>query len=225
MDAIDHLRMQLRLEGKVVVGENSLRQVEVVPDEEMPFMVIASLSTRELVAYYDEALSRELRDELDRQVRSLDFPNISPLVDILRAQDPNLEIGYFKTFTFPERYIDTIFDEVLTLHKTDPKVKAFGFDGFAEQVHAIEQDGRIVSACVSARDNESCGEAWIYTDENHRHRGFARKVVGAWAKGLLSAGRVPFYSHKVENLASAELAKRLGLVPAFEEIIISRMNV
>ena len=225
MDAIDHLRLQLRLEGKVVVGENSLRQVEVVPDEEMPFMVIASLRTRELVAYYDEALSGELRDELDRQVRSLDFPNISPLVDILRAQDPNLEIGYFKTFTFPERYIDTGFDEVVTLHKTDPKVKAFGFDGFAEQVHAIEQDGRIVSACVSARENESCGEAWVYTDENHRHQGFARKVVGAWAKDLLSAGRVPFYSHKVENLASAELAKRLGLVPAFEEIIISRMNV
>ncbi len=137
-----------------MVGENSLRQVEVVPDEEMPFMVIASLSTRELVAYYDEALSGELRDELDRQVRSLDFPNISPLVDILRAQDPNLEIGYFKTFTFPERYIDAVFDEVVTLHKADPKVGAFGFDGFAEQVHAIERDGRIVSACVSARENE-----------------------------------------------------------------------
>lgn len=225
MDTIDQLRLQLRLEGKVVVGENSLRQVEVVPGEEMPFMVVASLPTRELVAYYNEALPGGLRAELDRQVRSMDFPNISPLVDILRAQDPNLEIGYFKTFTLPKRYIDATLDEVAILHKTDPKVKAFGFDGFAEQVHAIAQDGRIVSACVSARENGSCGEAWVYTDENHRHRGFARKVVGAWAKGLLSAGKVPFYSHKVENLASAELAKRLGLVPAFEEIIISRMNV
>lgn len=220
-----YLHMQLRLEGKSVIDGKLLRQVEAVPDEEMPFMVVASLPTRELVAYYDQALPGELRDELDKHLRTGDFPNISPLVDILRAQDPNLEIGYFKTFTFPERYIDTIFDEVLTLHKTDPKVGAFGFDGFAEQVHAIERDGRVVSACVSARENESCGEAWVYTDESHRHQGFARKVVGAWAKSLLEADKVPFYSHKVENLASAELAKRLGLVPAFEEIIISRMNV
>lgn len=216
--------MQLRLEGKCVVGGN-LQQVEAVPGEEMPFMVIASLSTRELIAYYDEALSAELREALDGQIHSLEFPNISPLVDILRSQDHEPEIDHFKTFVFPERYKDLTFDEVIPLQNSNPKVQAFGFGGFAAQVHAIEGDGKVVSACVSARENEFCGEAWVFTNPEHRHRGFARKVAGAWAKDLLLKGRVPFYSHKVENRASAELARRLGLEPVFEEITISRMNV
>jgi hypothetical protein len=47
-----------------------------------------------------------------------------------------------------------------------------------------------------------------------------KQVVRAWARSLLEAGKVPFYSHKIENRASANLARRLGLQPVFEEIAI-----
>lgn len=225
MDAIDFLHMQLRLEGKRVVGADSLRQVEVVPHEEMLLMVIASFSNHEQAVYYDEALSSDLHGKLGRQVRSLNFPAIDPIVDTLKSQGLDLKVGHFKTYIFPDHYKDLGYDEVVRYFRTDPKVHAFGFDGFAEQVHAVERDGRIVSACVSARENEFCGEAWVYTDKNYRHQGLAQRVVGAWSKSLLSIGKIPFYSHRIDNLASAQLAKCLELESVFEEITISYMNV
>ena len=92
---------------------------------------------------------------------------------------------------------------------------------FAESVYAVERDDKIISACVSTRENDFCGEAWVYTDTSYRHQGYAQKVVGAWATSLISAGKVPFYSHKIQNVASANLAKCLGLKPVFEEIVFT----
>ena len=109
---------------------------------------------------------------------------------------------------------------VLCLSKHDLKVNAFRFDGFAENVYAMECDGNLVSACVSTHENEECGEAWVYTDAAYRHQGFAQKVVNAWARSLMEAGKVPFYSHRIENIASSNLAKKLGLQSVFEEIAI-----
>jgi hypothetical protein len=45
MNLLDYLRLQLRLEGKEIVSDNLLRQVEIVPDEEMPLFLIAQLAT------------------------------------------------------------------------------------------------------------------------------------------------------------------------------------
>ena len=53
MKPLDYLRLQLRLEGKEIIGDNLLRQVEVVPDEEMPLFLIAQLADEYLVAYFD----------------------------------------------------------------------------------------------------------------------------------------------------------------------------
>src|SRR5215510_15429154 len=103
MNPPDYLRLQLRLEGKEIIGDNLLRQVEVVPDEEVPLLLIAQLADENLAAYFDEALPTELR-----------------------------------------------------------------------------------------------------------------KVVSAWAASLISTGKIPFYSHKTQNIASANLAKRLRLHPIFE---------
>lgn len=215
MNPLDLFHLQVRLEGREVVHGSLLRQVEVVPDEEMPLMVIALLSPRELVAYYDEALSPELRNSLSRQIHSLNFPSVDPLIEVLQPQYPYLETGHFKTYTFPEHYKDFTFDEVNRFPKTDPKVQAFGFGDFAGEVYAIEKNGKIISAFVSTRENGFCGEAWVYTDIAYRNQGFAQKVVGAWSNELISAGKIPFYSYKVQNKASANLASRLGLQPVF----------
>ena len=78
---------------------------------------------------------------------------------------------------------------------------------------------------MSVRENERCGEAWVYTDPPFRHLGLARQVISAWAQSMIAAGKVPFYSHKMTNIASANLANRLELQPVFEEIAISYMTV
>jgi GNAT acetyltransferase-like protein len=220
MDPLSYLHLQMRLEGKALVGKRFMRQVEAVPGEEMPLLLIAQLADKELVTYYDEAIATHLGGELAKIFLEIQFPEIDSLLNLLRLRDISFEVGHYKTYVFPARPVrDT---EVICFTKQDPKVKAFGFDGFGEGIYALEQDGHIVSACVSARENDRCGEAWVYTDVEHRHRGFALKVVNAWAGSLIENGKVPFYSHKLENAASASLARKLGLQPAFEEITIKQ---
>ncbi|MCI0610923.1 MAG: GNAT family N-acetyltransferase [Anaerolineae bacterium] len=225
MDLSHYLHMQLRLEGKCPAGDDRLRQVEIVPDEDMPLMLIAQLADDQMIAYYDEALPSELHTELVKRMQYVTFPKIESLLDLLKSKEFSFEVGHYKTYIFPEQYSSFKDETVISYSKHDPKVKAPSFDGFPEQVYAIEQAGKIVSVCVSSRENDFCGEAWVFTDVRYRHQGFAKKVVSAWAKVLLSERKIPFYSHKMENIASANLANRLGLDPVFEEIVISYANV
>lgn len=218
MNPLNYLHLQMQLEGKALVNEFLMRQVEVLTDEEMPLMLIAQLANKEIVAYYDEAMSSDLQKELAANVREIEFPEINSLLTVLKANQIGYEVGYYKTYVFPSEPARDM--DVIRLSKHDRKVKAFGFDGLAETVYALERDGRLVSACVSARENKQCGEAWVYTDSAYRHQGFARRVVSAWALSLMEDGKVPFYSHKMENRASANLARKLGLQPVFEEITI-----
>lgn len=222
MNPLEYLHLQLRLEGKEVITGNLLRQVEIVPDEEMPLMAIALLLSNELVAYYEEAIDHELRKQLDDQVLGLVFPEVKSIIDKLKSRNIEVEFGHYKTYAFPKRYEDSEADEVKRYSKVDPKIQTFGFGSFTEQVHAIERDGKIVSACVSVKENDRCGEAWVLTDKNYRQQGLAQKVVSMWARDLMKIGKIPLYSHKITNTGSAKLAKRLGLEPVFEEITVTR---
>ncbi|MCC6300670.1 MAG: GNAT family N-acetyltransferase [Anaerolineales bacterium] len=225
MSPLDYLHLQLRLEGKGVIDGNLLRQMEVVPDEELPLLLVAQLANGNLVSYFDEALQTDLKEELAMQIASISFPKINPLIAILQSRNVIFEVEHYKTHIFPDTYAPFENDSVKCYSKNDPKIEVYGFGGFAKPVYAIEQDGKIVSACASTRENNFCGEAWVYTDEEHRHQGLAQKVVSVWANNLKTAGKVPFYSHKIQNSASANLAKRLGLQSVFEEIVILYTNV
>ena len=210
----------MRLEGKEIVDEHLISEVEAVPGEEMPLLLIARLANGKVVAYYDETLSRDLQETLDAAIGAIEFPVIDPLLAVLKKHDVRLDVGRYKTYVFPS--ISHNDKDVHCLSKSDPRVIAFGFDGFAEQVYVIEREDKVVSACVSTRENGKCGEAWVFTAPEHRHQGYAQNVVSAWAGNLLTADKVPFYSHKADNMASAHLAGKLGLQPIFEEISITR---
>jgi hypothetical protein len=219
MQPFIYLHLQLRLEGTEVIHGSFLREVEAVPGEEVPLMLLAQIAGGTLVAYYDEALERDLHETLASSLGTIEFPDIDPLLDILKKWNVQFGVGHYKTYVFPSQPV--IDGDVLCLSKEDQRVKAFGFDGFAEQVYVIEKEGKAVSACVSARENEICGEAWVYTAPEYRQQRLAQRVVSAWAGSLMRAGKVPFYSHKIENAASASLAGRLKLQPVFEEIAIA----
>jgi hypothetical protein len=221
MNPLEYLHLQLRLEGKEVIHGDRLRQVQVVPDEEMPVIVLARLADKRVVAYYDESLKPELYSELRQKIETLAFPVVSALLDLLKSKGLAVEMGHYKTYAFPKSTANVIHDDVVCLSRQHPAVRSFGFGDFAERVYVIERDGKIASACVSTRENAHCGEAWVYTDEQYRRRGFAQQVVQAWAQDMLRSGKLPFYSHKIQNIASAKLAKCLELVPVFEEIAFS----
>jgi RimJ/RimL family protein N-acetyltransferase len=220
MESLHYLHLQLRLEGKEVINEVFMREVEAIPGEELPLMLVAQLATGSLVAYYDGALAHDLHETLAASFIEIEFPKIEPLLNVLQSQRIPFDVRHYKTYVFPVKLAKDM--EVECLSNDDSRVKTFGFDGFAKQVYSLEQDGKIVSACVSTRENDKCGEAWVFTGPPYRHQGFAERVVNAWAGSLMGAGKVPFYSHKIDNPASANLARKLGLQPVFEEVVIIR---
>lgn len=225
MNLLDYLHLQLRLEGKEVVEGDRLRQVETVPGEDMPLMILGQLGDGQVISCFDEALSNELYAELKKRAGKSLFPQIDPLLDFLNSAGLSIEVGRYKTYIFPQNIFTRSNPDVKSLPSHNPLVQAFGFEGATGSVCAIERGGSLVSACMSVRENDQCGEAWVYTDPAYRKLGFARQAVRAWAQNLITAGKVPFYSHKIGNVASTNLAKRLELQPVFEEISISHKNV
>jgi RimJ/RimL family protein N-acetyltransferase len=225
VNPIDYLHLQLRLEGKSVIGSNLLRQVEEVPGEEMPLLLFAQFPDGQSVTYFDESLDTGLQKELSAQLKEIHFPQIDLLLEIIKERNIRVESGHYKTYSFPAQAEGLNDEDVTFRFREYPGVQIFGYGGFAERVYVIERSGNIASACMSARENDSCGEAWVFTDPMFRHQGLAQRVVGAWARQLIGVRKVPFYSHKIENTASANLAARLGLVPVFEEVVLSYMNV
>jgi hypothetical protein len=76
---------------------------------------------------------------------------------------------------------------------------------------AVLVDGRPVSRAHSARESPCAAELIVETIGLERRKGYARAVTRAWARHQLSNGRIPFYSHRHDNSASAGLAANLQL--------------
>jgi hypothetical protein len=106
---------------------------------------------------------------------------------------------------------------VRTLHPAIPAERALleAFDpevaGYGWPAYVVEREGRVVSACVSSREDGRAGEAWVQTRPEARQLGYARQVTAAWAHALQEAGKLAFYSYSDENAASAGVARSLGL--------------
>ena len=100
----------------------------------------------------------------------------------------------------------TVADERALLDAFDAEMAVYGWP-----VYAVVRDGRVVSACVSSREDGHGGEAWVQTLREARGRGYARQATAAWAHTLQGAGKVPFYSYSDDNVASAGVARSLGL--------------
>lgn len=119
----------------------------------------------------------------------------------------------------PTRFLAYAFAEPVALDgeaiPTRPVPNSSGFSSFG-----IAIGGTVVSTCSSVRENARSGEAWVFTDERYRQRGYARQAVLAWARHLQAAGKVPFYSHLQDNLASRRLAASLGLPPFVDALAI-----
>jgi len=89
-------------------------------------------------------------------------------------------------------------------------------EGASDRSFAILDGDTVLSGCSSSRENDSAAEAWVWTDESARRQGHGRRCVAAWVNDALGRGKVPFYSHAHDNLASRQLARSLGLVCVFD---------
>jgi hypothetical protein len=77
--------------------------------------------------------------------------------------------------------------------------------------HVVLIDGEVAAQAWTTAESARAVEVEVETQPAFRRRGLASQVVASWSAAVLGDGRVAFYSHVVENEASAGVARRLGL--------------
>jgi GNAT acetyltransferase len=219
LDAPALIRRQFALEGIGLDADERLVRVPGATAEEIPRLYVARHAggyarfyRRDLpddaVAWLDALPAEAALTDPDRvkQVLALDGPlagtwaGTSYVVD--RPPDPA---------SYPDVSVLTKAPSDL-IGRFDPDLLNRG------PVYAVLLDGQIVSACVSARESAEAAEAWVQTASTYRGRGYARQTTAAWARAVLSRGKIAFYSHLWTNLASKRVALSLGLVPFIDAV-------
>lgn len=221
MQPLEYQYLQMRLEGIDIDQDGRLIPLHENVDE-FPYYLFVQGENGEKAQYFSANLPLEAQLAIKRQGACLEFPDVQPVIDILNCQNIKFQIGHFKTHRFPESFQSPTARLAKSFAGDDPKVVSFRFNGIAETVYAVEQNGEIVSACVSVREDEHCAESWVVTAPEHRCKGFAEAAVSLWAAEMLKIGKVPFYSYVLSNLPSRCLAKKLGAVPVFEIVVVEK---
>jgi hypothetical protein len=220
MEPIDYLHLQMELEGIQVRDGNLIRRIHSEV-EDFPLVLSAHLNNGDKIVYFDETIPSALYDKLTASnLHSFDIALTAEEFDLYGIKT---KVGSFKTYTFQENYADVEAQHVKCFRRDDPKVIDFGFGGLAEKVFAIERDGVILSACVSSRQNLKSAESWVFTHPRHRRKGLALQVVTAWARSVLQEGKIPFYSHAVENIGSSRVASKMRLVHLYNETVLEKV--
>jgi hypothetical protein len=81
-----------------------------------------------------------------------------------------------------------------------------------QPMFALTVDGHAVAVCGSVRRTSAAHEAGVETALPYRGRGYAARVVAAWARAVRDMGRVPLYSTSWQNEASRAVARQLALI-------------
>jgi len=76
---------------------------------------------------------------------------------------------------------------------------------------AIVKDGQAVCVCGSARISDDAHHAGVETVPEYRRKGYAAQAVSAWASAVRDLGANPLYAHSLDNIASQNVARRLGM--------------
>jgi GNAT superfamily N-acetyltransferase len=216
---IRYLLCQLELEGIRIVGDRLIRRISAdVPD--FPLMLLAETCDDHSLICVDDQLPAYLRAALFQSRPQ--FVGAEVVLRMLESSGIIARARYYRTCIFPDELSHEGLEQVKCLQPDDLKVRAFGMGGLPGPVFAIESRGEILSACASSRQNHRCAEASVMTHPRHRRKGYARKVVTAWAASLQVDGIIPFYSHELHNDASALVAESLGLQEVFTETVVER---
>jgi hypothetical protein len=220
MKPLEYLLLQIELEGIKRVSGNLITRISQDMDD-LPLVLLAYTSDGESLVCFDELISEEIRCKLPKDLQAF---HADLAIEVFEQSGIQAKASHFRTYICPESFKSANVETVKCFSPDDPKIIAFGFNGLADKVYAIEDEGVILSACVSSRKNSKSAEAWVFTHPDHRRKGLALQVVTAWAGNMQKEGLVPFYSHNVENISSALLAKHLNLIPVFEETVIEKVS-
>lgn len=208
MNNFDYFKTQFYLEGYKVVGKDRFKKVKN-PDvfdieknlkNKEPKLVVLILPQGKKL-FYNQNLSLEGRRKLSKTYQrgkhSLTFTFRNPK-----------KIKVKKNLLIIDKKSDPFLREFYS-GKKPPVVPAF----------AVKAGNKIASVCISSREDKQAGEAWVFTKPKFRRKGYASLATKFWASYLFDQGKIPFYTHKIDNLKSQKLAKGLKLEKIFEEIV------
>ncbi len=141
---------------------------------------------------------------------------VERLRDALAAHAPVSEVWEGPAWRFPETLPTPA--GVAAIDATNVAALREHFPYTAAHLHeeepcfAMIEEGVAVSVCRSVRITPHVHEAGVETVDAFRGRGYAVRVVAAWARAVRERGVIPLYSTSWENLASRAVARKLGLV-------------
>jgi hypothetical protein len=83
----------------------------------------------------------------------------------------------------------------------------------SQPMRAVVIDGRATAVCASVARSHAAHSAGVEVLPRYRRQGLATQVVAAWARSVRALRLEPFYATTFDNVASQNVARRLGLTP------------
>ncbi|HZI41684.1 MAG TPA: GNAT family N-acetyltransferase [Gemmatimonadaceae bacterium] len=181
-------------------------------------------TTDGLVTYFrhdvDQSLRRQIeavaseRRLLDRPL--VEEPDTAPYERILTRVGAVKKIWCGPAFSFPRELLTDAEVMLVTgenAHLLEELLPAWLPDvALCQPMAALIVDGRAAAVCCSGRRTDMAHEAALETAPTVRRRGYAARVVPAWARAVRAISRVPLYSTAWNNEGSLAVARKLGLI-------------
>lgn len=168
----------------------------------------------------DHDIRRDLEAAIQSDVLTKDAPD-SPLsasrYEKILARSALVQKTWLgPAFCFPDELPGTAGTILVTDDNADflrPLLAAWVPDTrLCQPMFALIVDDSAVAVCASVRRTSDAHEAGVDTAPSHRGRGYAPRVVSAWARAVRDMGRVPLYSTSWKNEASRAVARKLALI-------------
>ncbi len=217
-------QVQLELEGLQVIKGNKIIKIstnyfDIEKNKNSdPPKIIAVNFGKEINIFYSDKLEKNIVIDLEKLEKNSFINEQEKIIDILKRNNQFNEVGRYIVYIFPNNIkMDTentkifIGSDDLAIKKFDPTF----YDKYP-MIYAAMQNDEIAACCVSSRESDKAGEAWIFTLPKYRKKGFGLKAVQLWASELQKNDKIPIYTHEISNIASKKLAGKLNLIKIFE---------
>lgn len=220
------LETQLGLEGLKIINGNRIVKIQtnhfdIEKDNNSKTPKIMAINFGDKIEiFYSKLISNNLFSELERLEKQNFIHDPNKIAEVLKKFNQFEEYCHFVTYIFPQNIEIDIKNTKIFIGSENEEIKKFD-PSFYEKypmVYAVIQNENIVSCCVSSRENDSAGEAWVFTHPDFRKQGFGFTAVNLWASEL-QKNKIPLYTHEVTNIASQKLADKLNLSKVFENVI------
>jgi ribosomal protein S18 acetylase RimI-like enzyme len=215
MDGQALVDLQLELECKRVVAGNTIVPIPCANPDGIPRCLVSHVGD-DYGVYYRHDLPPAIRAELAGLSPERLFIDSELVKRLLASDAPCQSVWTGASYVFPATLDPGLWPNAVRLDDGEHADLLARFEGGAtigeRLVYGVIADGEIAAACEASRENDRAAEAWVRTAPAYRRRGYARQVTAAWAAAMQRHGKVPFYSHALDNLASAGVARSLGLL-------------